>query len=149
MTAQEQQIAIAEACGVKIDGWWCDYCKEFVPPNFVTFTEQHTFCLNPVGQRPLPDYLHDLNAMHEAEKVILNVPETIQGDAMRKRYRIELETVTSKKKWGDRIWHATAPQRAEAFLRTIGKWEDYPRDSADHLIAYLLFLPLFAITFVG
>jgi hypothetical protein len=24
---------------------------------------------------------------------------------------------------GDRSWHATASQRAEAFLKTIGKWE--------------------------
>jgi hypothetical protein len=25
---------------------------------------------------------------------------------------------------GNQMWHATAEQRAEAFLKTIGKWED-------------------------
>ena len=41
-----------------------------------------------------PDYCGDLNEMHEAEKVIAEMV------------------------------HATARQRAEAFLRTIGKWKE-------------------------
>jgi hypothetical protein len=58
-----------------------------------------------------PDYLNDLNAIHEAEKVLNNV--------QRERYRTEL--VYSH---AGRDVFATAAQRAEAFLRTIGKWED-------------------------
>jgi hypothetical protein len=58
-----------------------------------------------------PDYLNDLNAMHEAEKVLNNV--------QRERYRTEL---VYSHAGGDVF--ATSAQRAEAFLRTIGKWED-------------------------
>ena len=65
---------------------------------------------------PVPDYLNDLNAMHEAEKVL-----TVQ-----QRGEMTLNIMHSN---CDGYWpqlHATAQQRAEAFLRTIGKWSDQP-----------------------
>jgi len=59
----------------------------------------------------LPDYLNDLNAMHGAEKTLdyndLNDME---------------ESVSFH--FGVTPFHATASQRAEAFLRTIGEWEE-------------------------
>jgi hypothetical protein len=65
----------------------------------------------------LPDYLNDLNAMHEAEKILT--------DPQHRRYRQLLRGVV-----GDHLCvtcrahvSATAAQRAEAFLRTIEKWE--------------------------
>lgn len=70
----------------------------------------------------LPDYLTDLNAMHEAEKVILDME-------IGARYRLEL----SKNSDGPTsmfmtveaaMCHATAAQRAEAFLRTLNLWTD-------------------------
>ena len=72
----------------------------------------------------LPDYLSDLNAMHEAEKVL--------SDEQWPIYLNRLEEVTGAQEHG--TWweclrsahHATAPQRAEAYLRTIGKWEEQP-----------------------
>lgn len=65
------------------------------------------------------NYCADLNAMHEAEKV-LTVPQE-------KDYFANLEEIV-----GDLIWfrsspkshRATAKERAEAFLRTLGKWEE-------------------------
>lgn len=57
------------------------------------------------------DYCADLNAMHEAEKVLTE----LQCGFFRTHLRERLENY---------IWHATARQRAEAFLRTLGKWED-------------------------
>lgn len=64
------------------------------------------------------DYCTNLNAMHEAEKVL--APKNWNN--------------FSNKWWdyckhlkGDDIAqcvHATARQRAEAFLRTLGKWEE-------------------------
>jgi hypothetical protein len=60
----------------------------------------------------LPDYLNDLNAMHEAE--ITLTPD-------------QKMTLITRDCMGDRLTRthfATAAQRAEAFLRTIGKWED-------------------------
>jgi hypothetical protein len=77
------------------------------------------------GKRPheaLPDYLHDLNAMHEAEKMLT--------DDQDDDYTEYLEIVAGIT-WGtSHSYHmknlrsATARQRAEAFLRTLGKWED-------------------------
>ena len=57
-----------------------------------------------------PLYCTDLNAMHEAEK---NLP--IKKILI---YFKKLEKLTSY--W----FRATARQRAEAFLRTLGKWEE-------------------------
>jgi hypothetical protein len=68
---------------------------------------------------PIPDYLNDLNAMHEAEKVL-------------SRWQVEkyldvLSGFTEGRGNSDYVWYttvfATAAQRVEAFLRTIGKWE--------------------------
>ena len=74
-------------------------------------------------QATLPDYLNDLNAMHEAEKVLR------QNQFHYVDFPHELFKVITGKKWdGDMgyfffsITNATAAQRAEAFLRTIGKW---------------------------
>lgn len=79
------------------------------------------------SEHDLPDYLHDLNAMHEAEKTLGNL---LHG------YWAELWNVCepncpfrqTRTHWDyadfDNIGCATASQRAEAFLRTIGKWKD-------------------------
>lgn len=62
---------------------------------------------------PVPDYLNDLNAMHEAEKVLTNEQYDI--------FALRLGPLTSMRR--RQYISATATQRAEAFLRTIGKWE--------------------------
>ena len=102
MTPEQQRIAIAEACG------W-----EPTP-------EGHFHPDNPTGQTP-PNYLTDLNAMHEAEKVLTQ--------QQRIEYVRELVFIWTGR--NDRaipnwwfVHDATASQRAEAFLRTIGKWEE-------------------------
>lgn len=70
---------------------------------------------------PLPDFCNDLNAMHEAEKLL----RAEDGDDI--EYRDALIRAMSNpygchpEAW---IWHATARQRAEAFLRTLNKWKD-------------------------
>jgi hypothetical protein len=64
------------------------------------------------------NYTHDLNAMHEAEKVL--APKN--WDRFSKKwwnyYNHLLDDDVQK------TIHATARQRAEAFLRTLGKWEE-------------------------
>ena len=60
---------------------------------------------------PTQNYTGDLNAMHEAEKEIWINKQ--QWD----RYKAILQDMRC-----DDAIHATADQRAEAFLRTIGKW---------------------------
>jgi hypothetical protein len=73
-----------------------------------------------------PNYHGDLNAMHEAE-------QTLEPLINRLKFPEVLAQVVSKQE-GFRAngiplpeWHrvhATAAQRAEAFLKTIGQWED-------------------------
>jgi hypothetical protein len=116
MNKEKQRIAIAEATG------WTYIDND---------PERYPYWLAPKGDwrygSPLdanmfpdvfPNYLNDLNAMHEAEKVLR-----------------EPDQVVSYMEWlgmcyddsGYKTWRyvaATAAQRAEAFLRTIGKWED-------------------------
>ena len=55
------------------------------------------------------DYCNDLNAMHEAEKVF-DCPELYECNLIKVCGGIQY------------MWHATARQRAEALLRTLGKW---------------------------
>ena len=68
-----------------------------------------------------PDYCRDLNAMHEAEMCI---PEGRQA-----LYDLHLSAIVVRET-GEmpnlhfRCIHASAKQRAKAFLRTVGKWEE-------------------------
>jgi hypothetical protein len=64
--------------------------------------------------RPSRDYCNDLNAMHEAEKMLVGRNNWELCD-----YVQRLNTATTS--W---IAFATAKQRAEEFLKTLGKWEE-------------------------
>ena len=97
MTDEQINAAIARECG------WTDIRD------------------NVVGKAPgetanrvmfLPNYCNDLNAMHEAE-------EALKGKQF-VTYGIALSDIEGSL-WGIR---ATARQRAEAFLRTLGKWKE-------------------------
>jgi hypothetical protein len=63
----------------------------------------------------VPNYCTDLNAMHEAEEVLL----WNKGPGVWECYRNKL-----RGKYGEDDIHTTARQRAEVFLRTLGKWEE-------------------------
>jgi hypothetical protein len=68
--------------------------------------------LSPHGYyAPEPDYCNDLNAMHEAEA-------TLTEDQL---WRMAREIERNDEQW---YFRATARQRAETFLRTLGKWEE-------------------------
>ena len=67
--------------------------------------------------RSTPDYLNDLNAMAEAETC-----EAIQRVGYAK-YIECLAIACGTERLGALVF-ATAARRAEAFLRTIQKWED-------------------------
>lgn len=69
----------------------------------------------------LPDYINDLNACHEMEKVLPALPYL---------YRLQEVCGGQMNTSGDlaRIIKATAAQRAEAFLRCIGKWQEEPKE---------------------
>ena len=99
MTPEQQQVAIAEACG-----WKTGY-------------------RDPEAWHPLPDYLNDLNAMHDAEKVLTSKQKQTYAKSLSDAMSDSAPTDSCHTVWADTI-HATASQRAEAFLCTIGKWEE-------------------------
>ncbi len=136
MSPEAQRIAIAEACGPRLfvirkpihspfdlyrpnaNGYTNNVAEawqvtEEVARKHVSGrkTDPDRVIMEPA---PLPDYLSDLNAMHEAEK-------TLHGNNWRP-YHDKLAIITMSGPWP--AIDATAAQRAEAFLRTIGKWED-------------------------
>lgn len=102
MTNQQINQRIAEACGWK-------------PKRQTKLTRTGHF---KVSYENPPDYCSDLNAMHEAEKVLGNAVNAYGIKLM------HLIQVTDKDCPSTFIWHATTRQRAEAFLRTLGKWEE-------------------------
>jgi len=118
MTPEAQRIAIAKACGWRAEKWasggWTCYNPSGSYGEF-TGSEEAAFLLN------CPDYLNDLNAMHEAEKVLTHADQCQYG-----RYLTRLVTGIFQMHHAHsdtaRIAHAIAAQRAEAFLLTIGKW---------------------------
>jgi hypothetical protein len=62
--------------------------------------------------RRMMDFCSDLNAMHEAEAALTEDQLWVMARQI-------------EKNWEDQwYFRATARQRAEAFLRTLGKWED-------------------------
>ena len=68
----------------------------------------------------LPDYLNDLNAMHEAEEVMIG-----KNRSFKARYRKALIATADYSVDNQQpYWRATAAQRAEAFLKTLNKWKD-------------------------
>lgn len=115
MTPEQQRIAIAEACGWKPDkrglGW-----------------------LSPHGYyAPEPDYLNDLNAMREAEKMLAESQQSEFADRLNTSHKVADLTYPEPNTRGFRkalfseafhLIHAKAAQRAEAFLKTIGLWEE-------------------------
>jgi len=101
MNEELQRIAIAEWYGHKILG------QEGLDPV--------------VGYKggkiiPCPDYLHDLNATHEAEMII-----RLSGPGSTGYLKI-LDEVCKRK--GTNPIFADAPQRSEAIVRYIRKWSD-------------------------
>lgn len=96
MNAEQKRIAIAEACG-----WVFDHIRNGAM-YYVPTRDIH------VGNP-----LTDLNAMYEAEKVLTHDQ---QDDFV--YYIAEIAAPITGEKWA--CIHATAAQRADAFLITLG-----------------------------
>lgn len=102
MTNHQINAAIAEVCGwTEIGSCDCGFKISGMPP----YRSAH--------KKHIPDYCTDLNEMHDAEKVL-------QDDQREVFYPRNLGA------WQRpfNVIYATARQRAEAFLRTVGKWEE-------------------------
>ena len=100
MNEEAQRIAIAEACGTM--RWSYALPKKCVGAS-------------------VPKYTEDLNAMHDAEKVLTDEQDLEYSEALEQV--VEGRFMANNAEDMRRLRSATAAQRAEAFLRTIGKWE--------------------------
>jgi hypothetical protein len=127
----QQRIAIAEACG-----WTCcGQVQGLNPHGLVPWRKIDDYTTrqvlnHEVPMDTLPDYLNNLNAMHEAEKAFIGDASSAMTFAMY-LLRINGQSISTEHDDlnCDHAWiaaHATAAQRAEAFLRTLDKWEKTP-----------------------
>jgi hypothetical protein len=104
MKTEIQRAAIARACGIT------EIWSHALPVKVI--------------RCDVPDYPNDLNAMHEAEKTLTHQEQAVYTqklmDAVSRSARANDGTIVKLiESW---FWHATATQRAEAFLRTKGLW---------------------------
>lgn len=113
MNQQEQREAIAEAYGWQ---YLSDYCYEHA--SFMGSKAYGEGWKSPKTGKvyeEVPNYLKDLNAMHEVESSLNN---NQKWDYLARLHEIMGTYHTAE------LVFATAAQRAEAFLKTIGKWKD-------------------------
>ena len=114
MDEEKQRIKIAEACGWKEIRAEVDWLPKELTGIFTwphpTDAEKIKYFIN---RKPIPDYLNDLNAMRKAES-------TMGDPQLWMEYEDNLAKVMNHVGW---IWHASASERAEAFLRTLNLWE--------------------------
>jgi hypothetical protein len=103
MNKDKQRIKIAEACGWRI--YKSNGIMYYERPGGNVYNHESSLSY-------LPDYLNDLNAMHEAEKVI---PHDKGAEYARNLLKIV--------PYGDWMHTTTAAKRAEAFLKTMNLWE--------------------------
>ena len=94
MTNEQINRAIAEACGWSMEDGVWVWTADGID---CTYYE-------------LWDWANDLNAMHHAEKTLTD-----------EQWHDYVEYVGGS--W-EQAMHTTARQRAEAFLRTVGKWKE-------------------------
>jgi hypothetical protein len=125
MNEEQQNIAIAKLMGAKwvksfnrqtpnkavlvfVEMMSLDYGDEIV---YVNESDEN---FTKVVHAHVPDYCNDLNAMHEAEKVLQHYGAFVDV----------LAEVTKQPRQGIMLVNATAAQRAQAFIKTIAKWEE-------------------------
>jgi hypothetical protein len=121
MNDEKINIAIAESLGWK-------NCKVLPKPqkywDVSNVPEMVRIGSPPVaGSCTFPDYCNTLNAIHEAEKNVFG-SSTLWVDFMEHLCDATGAVNTSMVDAMVIIIQATARQRAEAFLRTVGKWEE-------------------------
>lgn len=104
MTNEQINRAIAEACG------WTDILERTSPPGFKC---RPTGTRDGFERKQIPNYVHDLNDMRDAERVLNE-----------KQYIAFMTHLGKRSKKRRDIWQAPACHRAEALLRALGKWRE-------------------------
>jgi len=139
MKPEEMDKAIAEHVGTA-DRWLIVKRGYYYRPNGCGYTsheheawilplveaKKHEYLIGEepvtISRAPIPAYSTDLNAMHEAEMFLVNSDDGKDAGCARYLYSRALYGVVVPV--SQQPVMATARQRAEAFLRTIGKWRD-------------------------
>ncbi len=126
MSADERRIKVAELCGWKSNGaGYFHKARTFSIGGGETRTildvaslypECHDDCggIGSGETEVLPDYLNDLNAMHEAERPLRGDDHDLRGEYL--AYLLQVMDASCARWLGA---FATAAQRAEAFVLTI------------------------------
>lgn len=113
MTNEEQRLAIANVCG-----WYkINWSGMFVWQQAADTGTRRGNC---------PDYLKDLNAMHEAEKLLTHADKETYVGLLCDLIDKDDEDAGEYSCYS--LAHAPASRRGEAFLRTLGLWNT---DDAD------------------
>jgi hypothetical protein len=112
MNKEQQRIAIAEACGWTAEqdsnGYWRAVDPKHGNAVELWISERNVWSVG------IPDYLNDLNAMHEAEKLLDGMDQIT--------YLAKLHEGNHYCSWAGTC--APTTQRAEAFLKTLGLWKE-------------------------
>jgi len=112
MSDEQINIAIAEACG---------WTHIFQPDDEFALLGMHPAHSMGRDYSTVPDYCDDLNAMHKAERSVpFNIYDYVGQLAEASGAALYYEDDSE----AFQLLSATARQRAEAFLRTLGKWEE-------------------------
>lgn len=136
MNEIKQRIAIAKACG---------WDEESARRGFKTVRREIDGVMCSQISDKLPDYLNDLNAIVQAVLGRFQTDENLlsvrplnyedDGDAVETRGKYERHLYRTLRRITPNgegtltdfdLANAPAPQRAEAFLRTLGLWEETP-----------------------
>ena len=135
MSPEEQRITIAEAAGwtwvthedwlgtwVPHDDWLGAKGWGWELKGASLHTCDYYRCEKELAASCLPDYLNDLNAMREAEKVLTKDKRTQLVNVLLRVVIKDLDRNTPILDKLRVLYYASAAQRAEAFLKIIHKW---------------------------
>jgi hypothetical protein len=121
MNKEKQRIAIAEACG-----WKCNGHPDQLAAT-VGWELAYQFVLTPEGKlvthNSIPDYLNDLNAVHDF------VSQKFKSKFMLAEYEYMLRACLADGRptfevAGYELANATAAQKAEALLKALNLWKN-------------------------
>jgi len=123
MKPKAQRIAMAE-----LEGWEHMEAKELSPSERIVYGEK--WWRNPIEKTiacedNIPDYLNDLNAVHEVEKSLSTLNQSFFANELYDitNTGVDEEMAVTHDFFSSCVM-ATAAQRTEALLRTMGKWKD-------------------------
>jgi len=115
MKEEEINKRIAELCG------WNE-CRLVAKVVLSVLRDPVAYGIPPNGTYEIAclNYCADLNAMNDAEAYLIK--NTTMMDYTNELYDLACKSLKEIKIWNP--YGATARQRAEAFLKTLGKWEE-------------------------